>query len=68
MDTKLKPCPFCQCAVTVRLSPKGRWYVRCVDFDCDLFVRTLDFDDEADAIEAWNTRKRKALKGRGEGE
>lgn len=55
MTTELKPCPLCGCRAETLHEPEMiHGPFGCVCTDCD--VMTLRHEDEASAVEAWNTR------------
>lgn len=64
MSRELKPCPFCggnakliETYKYVGLSkPIPRYFVRCDNDDCNVYVATCNSDTEEEAIEAWNRR------------
>ena len=47
IDEKLKPCPSC---------PLNGLYVECNNCMCRLMPATWHYDEEDEAVEAWNRR------------
>ena len=55
---KIKPCPFCNGAATLRRGPYGDgfYYVMCNNENCYVSTSTRLMLTEKEAIEIWNNR------------
>ena len=54
---KLKPCPFCGRRGEIRSFKGSDYKVECTNNFCQAsYMIGMDFDTEAEAIEAWNRR------------
>lgn len=55
--TELKPCPFCEGEAKLLYYKEHNLYrIQCVNPKCLCGVMTIFFNDEKEAINAWNTR------------
>ena len=64
LEDVLKPCPFCGGEAHTVCGDYGNWYVECMREDCictlgfgtDTYGEQGSFENELDAIRAWNKR------------
>lgn len=66
---ELFPCPFCGCEVRMRMhSYLGAWYTIRGEHtpSCPMRKVWRNYADEAEAIEAWNTRAERTCRDTGE--
>lgn len=54
----LKPCPFCGGEAVINYKQAlNTWIVECSNLSCPAsYMIGMDYDTEAEAIEAWNRR------------
>ena len=58
MSGELKPCPFCGAKAVMNYKQAlNTWIVECSNSSCPAsYMIGMDYDTEAEAIEAWNRR------------
>ena len=57
-NSELKPCPFCGAKAVMNYKQAlNTWIVECSNSSCPAsYMIGMDYDTEAEAIEAWNRR------------
>jgi hypothetical protein len=61
MTENIKPCPFCGELPGISQDENAYedgifWTVECMNEDCRVYVKTVNFNTKGKAIEAWNIR------------